>query len=142
MSDLERFKSNKARPRRRIDQDGREYMYSPSAGRYIEVVAAQESVTKPTKKKRKSPFIMVPRGWAEKLAASRSANAYRLAHYLLDEHFKNGGEPIRVSNIGALNGAAIGRYAKWRALRELEALGLIRLEQHHGKSPLVTLNEV
>jgi hypothetical protein len=47
-----------------------------------------------------------------------------------------------VSNVAALEDAAIGRYAKWRALRELEALGLIRLEQRHGKSPLATLLKV
>jgi hypothetical protein len=139
MSDLKRFESNKTRPRRKKDSDGREYAFSPSAGRYIEVVPAPDSATKRRAKNWQSEFIMVPLHWAEKLATSRSANAYRLAYYLLDEHRRTRGKPIQVSNVGALRGAAIGRYAKWRALRELEALGLIRIEQRHGKSPAATL---
>ena len=139
---MRRFESN--RPRRKRDPDGREYAYSPGLRQWVEVVpdSPEAAAKRHTKKKRQTQFVQVPRHWVEKLATSRSANAYRLGLYLLDEHFKNGNEPIRVSNIGALNGAALGRMAKWRALRELEALELIRIEQHHGRSPAVTLSGV
>jgi hypothetical protein len=109
------------------------------------MAATESPSTKRRTKSRRtwqSKFVRVPNKWVKMLAACRSANAYRLALYLLDEHRRLKGGSIPISNLAALNGAAIGRMAKWRALRELEALGLIRLEQRHGKSPLVWLNEV
>jgi hypothetical protein len=126
------------RPKRKRDPDGTEYVFSPSANRYIAVEGGTTRTAAHTKNWQ-SEFVQVPWTWVERLATSRSANTYRLALYLLDEHRRKRGEPIQVSNIGALNGAAIGRQAKWRALRELEALTLIQLERRRGQSPLVKL---
>jgi hypothetical protein len=109
--DLERFKFNKAE--RHIKAPG-------------------------SKKKWQRKFVKVPWSWIEKLTFSNSANTYRLALHLLYEHWKGNG-PIKVSNNAAVSEASITRHAKRRALLELETLGLIQVERHPRRSPLVTI---
>jgi hypothetical protein len=58
--------------------------------------------------------------------------------FLIYEHWRNGGHPIRLSN-GTLTGAGITRRSKDRALQELERFKLIKVERHPRKSPLVTV---
>lgn len=41
-----------------------------------------------------------------------------------------------------LNQFGITRYAKYRALNELEATGLIKIDSSHGKNPVVTVLEL
>ena len=84
-------------------------------------------------------YVKVPWSWVEKLTFSNSANTYRLALYLLYEYWRADGQPILLSNLAALQGADITRHAKRRALLELETLGVIQVERHHGRSPLVTI---
>ena len=83
--------------------------------------------------------VVVPWSWVERLQFSESANTYRLALHLLYEHWRGGGKPVKLSNVGALEGADVTRYAKWRALQELEGLGLVKIERRRRYSPLVTL---
>jgi hypothetical protein len=90
------------------------------------------------KKRWRRKFVQVPWGWVFKLSFSRSANTYRLALYLLYEHWKADGKPIKLSNVGALQGADVRRHAKWRALLELETLDLVQIERHPGRSPRIT----
>ena len=40
-----------------------------------------------------------------------------------------------------LDGMGVDRYAKRRALTALEGAGLVSVERHHGKNPIVTLLE-
>jgi hypothetical protein len=103
---------------------------------------AEASDPQRPKKRRRRKFVQVPWSWVEKLVSSRSANTYRLALYLLYENFKDDGKPIKLSNGGAKEGADITRYAKRRALLELETLGLVRIERHPRRSPLVSCIKV
>jgi hypothetical protein len=48
---------------------------------------------------------------------------------------------IRLSNI-AMQDFGISRYAKKRALRNLELEGLITFKKHVGRAPIVTIMEV
>jgi hypothetical protein len=94
----------------------------------------------PRPRKRKRDFVMVPWGWVERLQSSRSAETYRLAIYLLHEQWRSSGEQIKLSNVAVLEGADITRFAKWRALRELEEMGLVKVDRRgNGRSPLVKL---
>jgi hypothetical protein len=83
-------------------------------------------------------FIRVPWAWVDRLKTANRGSTYRLALLLVYEHWRNGGQPIRLSN-AMLAGDGVTRKSKWRALRELEQLGLIKVESHPRKSPMVIL---
>jgi hypothetical protein len=86
-------------------------------------------------------FIKVPCLWAERLASARYIATYRVAHYLLYQHWKHRGQPIQLAN-GALLMEGVERRSKWRGLRELEQLKLITIKRRPRRSPLVTLHDV
>lgn len=88
--------------------------------------------------KRRRHFIKVPMHWAEQLQKARYIATYRVAHHLLYQNWKTGGQPIQLAN-GVLAQAGISRRQKWRALAELEHLGLIRIERRTRKSPLIAV---
>jgi hypothetical protein len=81
-------------------------------------------------------FTMVPDSWEIKLRGCRHNATYPVAVFLLRQHWKTKERPIKVPNT-ALAKRGVDRYAKWRALQELEELGLIRVERRSNKSPIV-----
>jgi hypothetical protein len=89
-------------------------------------------------RQRRRQFVQIPWTWIERLAQSRSANTYRVALTLLFLHWKAGGDPIKLAN-GMLAIDGVSRFAKYRALAELEQSGLITVTRRDGKSPSVTL---
>jgi hypothetical protein len=89
-------------------------------------------------RKRRQQFVLVPWTWIERLAQSQSANTYRVALTLLFLHWKGNGDPIKLGN-GMLAMDGVGRFAKYRALTELEQYGLITVNRRPRKSPIVTL---
>jgi hypothetical protein len=91
------------------------------------------------RKIRHGHFVKVPWAWIERLAPTHSAATYRVAHHVLYQHWKQRGQPIRVAN-GVLRMEGVPRTSKWRALLELERLGLISIERRLRKSPLVTVH--
>jgi hypothetical protein len=91
-----------------------------------------------TAKRHRQQFVKFPRSWVGRLQDARHIGSYRLALYLLFQHWKSDGRPIRLSNI-ALVGTGVSREQKRRALWELERLGLIRVERRRYRSPLVTV---
>jgi hypothetical protein len=92
----------------------------------------------PTKVKQLYQFVKFPRVWADRLRTARYPSTYRVALHLLFRHWKSDGRPIQLSNV-ALAQAGVSRDQKWRALNELECLGLIRIERRRRRSPLITL---
>jgi len=88
--------------------------------------------------RRQDRFIIVPVPWADRLAAARHASTLKLALHLLHQHWKNGGQPVPLTNV-SLTSAGVGRRSKWRGLNELERLKLIEVNRRPRKSPLVTL---
>lgn len=91
-----------------------------------------------TVKRRHQQFVKFPLVWADRLRTVRYTSSYRVALHLLYRHWKSGGCPIQLSNV-ALVEAGVSRDQKWRALRELELLGLIRIERRRRRSPLINL---
>jgi hypothetical protein len=83
-------------------------------------------------------FVRVPVLWVERLAEARHLATYRLALYLLYRSWKTGSRSITLSN-GVLAAEGITRWTKWRALRELERLGLVGVERRQRKAPRVTV---
>lgn len=89
---------------------------------------------------RKGLFVKVPLEWAHRLDSARFVATSKVALHLLHEGFKahGHGNNIRLANgVLALKGVTPGQ--KWRALAELERLGLVSVEHRPRKSPKITL---
>jgi hypothetical protein len=89
-------------------------------------------------RKRREHFVKVPWTWIERLVGARYIATYRVAHHVLYRHWKGRGEPFTLAN-GMLEMEGVERRAKWRALLELERLGLITIERRPRKSPRITV---
>lgn len=81
-------------------------------------------------------FVMVPLWWKNQLSRATHACTFKVALELLYRHWRGGGEAVSLPNVG-LVGVSDG--TKWRALKELEDLGLVAIERRPKKSPLVTV---
>jgi hypothetical protein len=84
-------------------------------------------------------FIKFPCIWEERLAHARCIATYRVALHLLYRHWRAGGRPFSLAN-ELLKTAGVSRWAKWRALRELERLELITIERRSRKSPVISVH--
>jgi nitrate reductase alpha subunit len=93
---------------------------------------------KPKRKKWRRHYTQFPWAWAEQMKSVRRGSTYRLALLLLYEDWRTGGRSIVLSNAG-LEQEGLTRKTKWRALLELEQLGLVKVERRLRKSPRVTL---
>jgi hypothetical protein len=95
---------------------------------------------KPAKAKSKwrRYYIRVPCTWSDRLETATRIGTYRLALHLLYAAWRNGGRPIRLGNVALVKGSVTPR-AKRLALKELEQMGLIKVERQPRKSPLVTV---
>jgi hypothetical protein len=97
----------------------------------------QKLARAPSRNQRQQQFIKFPLIWLERLKTGRGVT-YRLALHLLYQHWKTGGQPVRLSNV-AVATAGVTRRSKWNALTELERAGLVRVEKRPRRSPVVTL---
>jgi hypothetical protein len=83
----------------------------------------------------KGLFVRVPYEWADRLNGAKYTATLKIALYLLRREFKEHGT-VRLPN-SAFKGLTSKQ--KWRALNELERLGLVKVERRPRKSPLVAL---
>jgi hypothetical protein len=98
----------------------------------------QERRVTPRKlQKRSEQFIMMPFSWFDRLKGA-SGQTYRVALSLLYLAWKAEGGPVKLAN-GMLAIDGVSPASKWRALADLENLGLVAVERRPGKSPLVRL---
>ena len=101
-----------------------------------------ERVRQPVKpKKWRRQFVRVPWPWVERLRKAKRVSTYRLALVLLYEHWRTGGRPIALSNVFA-HAEGLPPRSKWRAIVELESLGLIRVKRHQRQAPQVVLRHL
>jgi hypothetical protein len=99
---------------------------------------AELEAAAPVKREKKEPFAKVPLRWAaEAVKATRTPKALVWIE-LLHLAWKAGGPTFPVP-CGKLEKKGVDRTTRRRALRELEAAGLIQVAWKHGKTPLVTL---
>jgi hypothetical protein len=74
-----------------------------------------------TAKRHRQQFVKFPRSWVGQLQDARHIGSYRIALYLLFQHWKSDGRPIRLSNIalvgmrvaGAEAASSVGIGAAW-----------------------------
>jgi hypothetical protein len=89
-------------------------------------------------RQRREHFIQVPGIWKERLTKVKYTATYRVALHILMRDFETRGKPFTLSN-GALALENVTRLQKWRALSELEAAELIRIERRERKTPQITV---
>jgi hypothetical protein len=126
-------------PEERIDKAIAEFQARKGGNLPVEPIPERRIDTSVRLRKRKH-FIKVPWTWHERLAEARYIVTYRLAHHVLYRHWKGGRQPFTLSN-GMVAMEGIARGTKWRALRELEQLGLITIERRKRRSPRITVIE-
>jgi hypothetical protein len=85
-------------------------------------------------------FVKFPRMWQVCLAEMRAnACTYRVALYLLD---RASFSRRVVLSTAAMEKRGVSRTGKRRALQQLRQKGLIAVEEHPSKSPIVTVRFV
>jgi Bacterial regulatory proteins, gntR family len=84
------------------------------------------------------PYVKVPMWFAEEAAKATKTTKALVWIWLLHLHFKTHRTTFPVPN-GKLQKLGVSRHTKRRALRELEAAGLITIVRQHGKTPIVSL---
>ena len=102
---------------------------------------AWNKVSKKVPRSRARKFTMFPGAWEERLTKARHLATYRVALHILYRAWRHKGEPILLAN-EQLADKGVTRRNKWRALAELEQLGLITVVKRQRKSPIITVLEV
>lgn len=114
--------------------------YDPFNIEGLKLSAEQLRAITPKKiRKRRERFAMVPLMWLERLGRAKRAKTSLLAIHLCYLHWENKGEPFKLNN-GMLRVCGIERRAKWHSLEELERLGLVTVERHRKRAPLIKIN--
>jgi hypothetical protein len=107
----------------------------------IEMPSAEAAEAGKATKATKGRFVRIPGEWAHRLCRAKHLGTYKVAVYLLHLNWKSRGKPIRLPN-AVLRQMGVGRDAKWRALLELETMGLIEVSRRDRKSPEVSLKNL
>jgi hypothetical protein len=99
---------------------------------------AKLAAAAPVKRKKAEVFIKVPLWFAK--AAVEATNTPKALVWLelLYQHFITGNMTFPMPN-GRPKKLGVSRWAKCRALRELEAAGLIMVDRRHRKTPCITI---
>jgi hypothetical protein len=82
-------------------------------------------------------FIKVPLTWHVHLVHAPGSTLW-LAQHLLYLNWKAHNRPLKLANAGLI-GMGMTRFSKWRALRDLERRGLIKVEGDRRKTPTITV---
>jgi hypothetical protein len=102
----------------------------------LQAAAPRKSVAQP----RAEQFSKLPMWWVAKLGEAPLATGatWCVACHLWHLDFKAHSKPFGLPN-GALKRAGISRFAKWRALNDLEQRGLITIGRRQRKSPTISI---
>ena len=96
-----------------------------------EDVKSYASKAAPARRRSGREFTIVPRSWSDRLKGARHVNTYKLAVYLLYQYWR-AGKPIALTNVALASTGVPNPRSKWRALCDLERLGLVEVETHQA----------
>jgi hypothetical protein len=91
------------------------------------------------KRRSKEGFVMFPLNWRERLGRVDHVSAMWLALFITYQSWRNPGKPVTVSNVAMEGWGHISREEKRQGLRELEACGLVSIEQVGRQAPKATI---
>jgi hypothetical protein len=109
----------------------------PTAYRLPPEMLSERRITPKKIARQREHWARLPMSWFPLEGAS--AQTLRVFWYLHYLHWKGKGEPIKLAN-GMLEEFGVSRYAKRRALIDLECRGAISVEWRPKKSPIVTVH--
>jgi hypothetical protein len=91
------------------------------------------------REQRRREFAQITREQFERLAKTTNAASWKIFLHLLLLSWRSPGRAIRLAN-GALERVGVDRHAKYRALPELEELGLVEIRnKRKNKSPEIVI---
>jgi hypothetical protein len=91
------------------------------------------------KRRDKEGFVMFPLSWRKRLEGARHIATIWLALFILYKSTWSPDEPVIVSNVAIEGWGHLSRESKREGLKELEALGLVSVEQSGKQSPRVKI---
>ncbi|UFX45430.1 hypothetical protein HAP47_0001475 [Bradyrhizobium sp. 41S5] len=92
----------------------------------------------PLRKSKRDTFVQVPLWWIEQATEATRTGKAMVCVWLLHLSWTSHSRTFRLPN-RRLQLRGVSRFVKARAVRELEAAGLIEVVREPGKSPTVTL---
>jgi hypothetical protein len=107
-------------------------------GKRIEVETLE--ARQPTRRRSREEFAMVPLDWANAMTKATDTQRAFVGILLLYAAWRAGGKPFAFTN-ARLHRAKISSYVKRRTLDTLESAGLIEVERHPGRAPVITLKD-
>jgi hypothetical protein len=105
-------------------------------GRRIEIETIDTGVV--VKNRRTDPFVKVPLRWASKAAQATNTAKAMVWIRLLHATWEAKSNTVSLANV-RLKKDGVTPWLKRRALHELEAAGLIRVDRPFGKAPVITM---
>ena len=105
-------------------------------GRRIAVETIETGVI--PRRRRTDLFVKVPLSWIEQATQATKTPKALVCIWLLHLAWKTKSHTFALPNSG-LRKRGVNRLTKYRVLRELEIAGLITVERHSRRTPLVTL---
>jgi hypothetical protein len=105
-------------------------------GKRIEVETL-EDVVQPRRRSRDEAFVIVSLDWANAMTKATNTRQAFVCMLLLYAAWKAKGKPFAFTNTGYRT--KIDRQMKRRTLDALEGAGLIKVERHNGRAPIITL---
>jgi hypothetical protein len=99
---------------------------------------ARKKTGMPVKRRAAEPFAIVPLRWAERAATAIKAPGFLVCVELLYAGWKANGAAFPFAT-ARLEHLGMNRATKRRVLLDLEQAGLITVERHPGRAPIVTL---
>ena len=90
------------------------------------------------RRRRQREFVMISREQSDRLDKAVNSVTERVYRHLLFLTWRAPDKPVKLAN-AELARKGIDRQSKRRALLELEALGLVRVEWRYKKSPIITV---
>jgi hypothetical protein len=112
--------------------------YVVQNGRRIEVETLDTGPPTKKRQRREGTFVQVPLQWASKALTATNSKKAMVCVYLLYCAWRKKSDTFALPN-GALAEFGVSRKIKYRALRQLEAAGLIVIEHRPRRTPIITL---
>jgi hypothetical protein len=84
------------------------------------------------------PDLILPTVWSDHMDNRMSGKTQTAARHILGLFWGANGRPVYLTN-SPLSARGVGRHAKRRAIEDLEGRGLIEVERHRGRPPVIRI---
>jgi hypothetical protein len=107
-------------------------------GRRIEVETLDLGIPAKPRARKKRDFVMTTRAQFDRLCAARTATTFKVFLLIQFLVFRSRTKSVRLANV-TLAECGVDRWQKYRALAQLETMGLIRVMRCRHRSPEIII---